>query len=176
MSRARMLVGIGVTALSVTLVGTGAFRPATGRAGRATGDPLTQFPGGQRLRQDGDDLDAQLAVTSARLIEKNAVATALVRGEIGLRQAAERFRAVTPADSFAMVRLRRAYPRATETELLYRNVLLIVRGYLAERPDLAPGLVARLEAELAETFPPNCKTRPEPDACHRLPVPVVRSN
>lgn len=176
MSRARMLVGIGVTALSVTLVGTGAFRPATGRAGRATGDPLTQFPGGQSLRQDGDDLDAQLAVTSARLIEKNVVATALVRGEIGLRQAAERFRVVTPGDSVALVRLRRAFPRATDTELLYRNVLLYVRGYLSDRPDLAPGLVARLEAELAETFPPNPKARPEPEAHHRLPVPTAGSN
>jgi len=150
MSRAHVLVGVALATAGAALLVVGVLRSAERRAG---GEPPPGVPALEDCRREGEDLDARLAVSHARLCDKHEVVTALIRGEIGLREAAGRFRVLVAGHPAALDRIRQAYPRATETELLYRHILKFVRGRRSDPPGLAPGLLDRLEAELAATFP-----------------------
>jgi hypothetical protein len=156
MSRAQVWVGVGLAAAGIALVVVGILR----QADRTTGEPPPGVPGLEDRRREGEDLDARVAASLNRLLEKHAATSALIRGEIGLREAVNRFRTLVATRPAALDDLRRAYPAATDTELLYRHVIEFVRARLGDEPDLAPGLVTRLEAELARTFPRGLKSPP----------------
>jgi hypothetical protein len=88
-----------------------------------------------------------------RVVAKQEVTAALLRGELTLAQAAARFRAVNGANPDAIDRLRPLYPDAGEDELAFRQVFHF--AYRDHR--VPPGVVAarlpQLEAEFRAHFP-----------------------
>jgi hypothetical protein len=141
MSRGQLWLGLGLAAAGPALLVVGIVNPAD-------------------RRREGRDLDARLAAAHARLVDKHEVTEALMRGDIGFREAADHFRPLVAGYPAALNGLRQAHPGAGETELVYRHVLAYVRAALSDRPDIDPGLLARLEGELAATFPTGGPTFP----------------
>lgn len=122
--------------------------------GAPPASPVLRLAAGEDPRHREADLDAQVAAAIRRLAEKRSVASALARGDLSLRQAADRFRAIIASDPATLYHLRRACPDVTDEVLLYRNVVGFVRGVLADVP---PAVLDRLDAELAATFPAGVK-------------------
>jgi hypothetical protein len=139
-----------LAALSVGLLGSPALEL---RSPRVEDDPVFRFAGDEDFLRQEADLDARLATAVSRLSDKWAVALALVRGELSLRQAVDRFRVIMAGDPAFFDQLRRSRPGATDDELLYRNVVGYARNVLTEWPDHSPDMLDRLEAELDAEFP-----------------------
>jgi len=99
------------------------------------------------------ELDDRQRLVLQRVMEKENVVNALVRGEITLDHAAERFRQLTADDSATIAYLRTFYPAATQEELHYRNVLGFVRGMVWTQPARVGELLARFEEEVRRRFP-----------------------
>jgi hypothetical protein len=149
-ARTQVSVAVALTTVGVALIGAQALRPRTPSDGV---DAESRLAGDDDLRCRAAELDARIADTARRLSEKRAVAVALVRGELTLRRAADRFRAVIGADPAFFDYLRRCRPGATDDELLYRNVVGFARNVLADWPDPPEEVLDRLDAELDAAFP-----------------------
>jgi hypothetical protein len=99
-------------------------------------------------------LDNQRETVNVRLLEKNRVARQLLRDEITLDQAAERFREVVADDPKALEFLRKEYC-ATGDELYYRNVLTFVLQIARAEPSSATVDVRKLKDEVNRRYPPH---------------------
>lgn len=84
---------------------------------------------------------------------KEELATALVRGEINLAEAAARFRDVNGDRPAAFAILRDVYPRASDEELMFRQVLHFVRWDGRSPPGLVMARLRQFEAEFFARFP-----------------------
>jgi hypothetical protein len=115
-------------------------------------DELTRYLADDEVRQ-ARELDNRQRLVLQRVMEKEAVVHALVRGEITLDQAAERFRQLTADDAAALAYLRSFHPAASDEELHYRNVLGFVRGMVWTHPARFAEVFARLEDEVRRRFP-----------------------
>ena len=71
--------------------------------------------------------DAAQKALLERISEKDAAAHALLRGELTLSQAAERFRTVSDNDAKNLMYLRHSYPGASDDELWHREVIGFTR-------------------------------------------------
>jgi len=88
---------------------------------------------------------------SRRRIEtKNDLARSVIRGEMTLSAAATQFDELNKP---VLPHLRRIFPGVADEELHYRNVLLYVRGRLADVPESRSDVKCRLRAEFYANFP-----------------------
>ena len=88
-----------------------------------------------------------------RVVAKQEVTAALLRGELSLADAAERFRAANGPDPAALDRLRALYPEAGEAELSFRQVLHFARSDRRMPPQVSAARLPQLEAEFRARFP-----------------------
>ena len=107
-------------------------------------------PAGAQLSRE---LDARRRGVAERTLDKSDVALALARGELTLDQAADRFRRLIVADPGRLDLLRRSYPGASDDELVYRQVVLFVRGNYRLDPARVAACLPGLEAEVGRRFP-----------------------
>jgi hypothetical protein len=148
---ARAVAPLALTAAALVV---GAACPRPGRRAPATpAEEACHFPGEEEARRQHAELDARCRAAVGRVTEKDAVAVALLRGDLGLAEAADRVRAIATADPAALARLRRWHAGASDEELWYRHVLDFARSAVTQRPDLDRARLARLEAELSAAFP-----------------------
>lgn len=111
-------------------------------------------PADRRGAADGPpELAAANEPVLRRVAVKQEAAAALLRGEIGLADAAARFREVNRNSPPAATPLREQYPRAGEDELDFRQVLHFVRWVGWPLSDLLPARLPQLEAEFFARFP-----------------------
>lgn len=115
-------------------------------------DELAAPRSGEMSRQS-ERIDARRELVLDRLRAKDRIADALVRGELTLDQAVERFRHLTENDPAAVAAMRARYG-VTGDELYYRNVLGFARAAARHHPDLAKAVLPKLEAEALRRFPP----------------------
>jgi len=106
------------------------------------------------------DLDVQQAEALRRSEVKTTLTASLLRGEVTLEQAADRFRAVNSGGVRPYGRLSDLYPGVTEEELSYRQVILFVRGMTRVIPDAVAERLPALEAEVARRFPADSSKAP----------------
>jgi hypothetical protein len=106
----------------------------------------------ERLSALDQSLEERRTVLMARFLEKDRTAKALLRGEITLDEAADRFRALTRDDPTAIVALERWYG-ATGDEIYYRNVLKFAGGAAFGQPPKVLAVVERLEEDFRSRFP-----------------------
>jgi hypothetical protein len=157
MPRIQMSVVVAFATLAVGLLGAQVLERVTPRVGVG---PALRIAEDEDYRSQQDDLDNRIAAATFRLSEKRSVALALVRCELSLQQAVDRFRTIIGGDPASLDYLRRFRPGATDDELLYRNVVGYARSILLEWPDLSPCILDRLQAELDAEFPaPDGHTR-----------------
>jgi hypothetical protein len=106
-------------------------------------------PAGARLSRD---LDAARRGVAERTLDKSDVALGVARGELTLEQAAERFRQMNAARPDRLAFLRPSYPGASDDELVYRQVILFVRGNYRLDPARVAACLPGLEAEVSRRF------------------------
>ena len=107
-------------------------------------------PAGAALSRD---LDARRRGIAERTLDKSDAALALARGELTLVQAADRFRQLIATDPGRLDLLRRIYSGASDDELVYRQVILFVRGNYRQDPARVSACLPGLEAEVNRRFP-----------------------
>ena len=99
-------------------------------------------------------MEAERLSVLARVPARTAVAEAVVRGDLSLDDAADRF-AVLNADNHVVLAAYRVWhPGATDGELVRRQVLQFVRTLRNQSPVEVAAAVARLEGEITSRFPP----------------------
>jgi hypothetical protein len=145
----RPLAAAAVVGLALAAVRLDPAGPAPSRFGRGDDD----FSGEEDLRRQNEELEARCQAAHRRAQAKWEVAGGLVRGEVGLREAAERFRVIVGSDTGIWKALRSRYPAATDDEVLYRHAIDFARSNLFFNPGSDPTVLSRLEAELASAFP-----------------------
>jgi hypothetical protein len=120
------------------------------------------------------EIDSRQQVLLKRSFAKLTVARATIRGEIELAEAVRRFRVLSRHDASSLTILRNAFPLASEDELWRLQVLSYIRGQLAFEPARNPIVAAKLQAEIAASFPSGQQSR-EGHAASRglkaVPVP-----
>jgi hypothetical protein len=99
-------------------------------------------------------LESRVRSALVRVEEKLAVATALLRGDMDLGRAADRFREISAGDPATLARLGLLHPGVSERELWHRNVICFARGLTAEHPTANAEGLARVEAEFVRLFGP----------------------
>ena len=99
------------------------------------------------------DLDTHLKDVRVREDEKGRVAVRLVRGEIDLDQAADRFNDLGTTGPGRLEILRRRYPAADDRELAYWLVLWATRGVNEVSYNELAAAQARLFADFHRRFP-----------------------
>jgi hypothetical protein len=105
---------------------------------------------------DGDLSPTLIAANDSvvnRVVAKQEVTAALLRGELSLADATERFRAANGADAAGVDRLRTLYPDADEAELPFRQVLHFARWHPRVPPAVVAARLPQLEAEFRARFP-----------------------
>jgi hypothetical protein len=142
--------GAAVAAAAALVVVCAPDRPPAGRGG-------DEPDGGGELAdavREARDLDARLPAAIGRWTGKRAAAAALVRGDLTLDQAAERFRAVNAASPEAAGYLRALHPTATAEEATCWQVLRYTQT-VVDPPDgaMTSPPLARLLAEYRRRFP-----------------------
>ena len=150
MPRTQVSVVVALATVGAAFLCARALHP---RPPRVEGDAFARLAEDEDFRRQQADWDERIAAAVRRLSEKRAVSLALVRGELSLRQAVDRFRAIIGGDPAVLDHLRRFRPNATDDELLYRNVVGFARNVFTEWPDLSPELLDQVEVELAAAFP-----------------------
>ncbi len=88
-----------------------------------------------------------------RVAVKQEVAAALMRGEIELAEAGDRFREVNAHNPAPFALLREQYPNAGDDELGFRQVLHFVRWTGGSSPALLAVRLAQLETEFFTRYP-----------------------
>ena len=106
----------------------------------------------ERVSALDQSLEERRIVLMARFLEKDRTAKALLRGEVTLDEAADRFRALTRDDPTAIVALELWYG-ATGDEIYYRNVLKFAGGAAFGQPPEVLAVVERLEEDFRSRFP-----------------------
>jgi hypothetical protein len=102
------------------------------------------------LRQQ-EELDHRAEQIQRCVTDRQEVVAELIAGRISLLQAAVRFRRLNQRLPESADAYNHFYPGNSEGERLCRYVIAYVRSTLLdESPDLAPALVERLNAELAQ--------------------------
>lgn len=114
--------------------------------------PPRSSDGGPAAAADRE-LDAKHRAVVARILEREEITAALVRGEVTLEQAAARFLDLN-ADPAVRDAVRQQHLARSDLEAAYRQVLGFVRGLAHEDPNRLRDLIARLEGEVARKFPP----------------------
>jgi hypothetical protein len=105
------------------------------------------------------DLDAELVAVQARVREKSAVATALVRGDLTADQATARFRRMLAQEPQVRAALRREHPDATDADLAVHMLINFVER---ERRTHAAGtapVLAELRAAVGRPAPDSLAAR-----------------
>ena len=143
------LTAAAVVALALVAVRLDPAGPAPSRFGPADDD----FSGEEDLRRQNEELEARCQAALRRAHAKWVVAGELVRGEVGLGEAVERFRVIVGSDPGVWKALRSRYPAVTDDEVLYRHAIDFARSNLFFDPGSDPTVLSRLEAELASVFP-----------------------
>jgi hypothetical protein len=126
-------------------------------------DPLSSLPPGLESEDDvnwldpvaarfGRELDARREAILERSQSKSQIALSLARGEITLDEAANRFQSLNGPGADGLTPLRRLYPNSTNVELVYRQVLLFVRGNHRQDPERVSACLPALEAEVHRRF------------------------
>ncbi|MBO0697317.1 MAG: hypothetical protein J2P46_02880 [Zavarzinella sp.] len=148
---------VGALALAAAVLVLGAARVSPSGSHRGALAPganeACRFPGEEEVRRQSDELDALQRAAPERVVEKHAVAVALVRGDVGLAEAADRFRAIVAGDPAVVGRVRRRHPGASDEQMWCRHVLDFARAAVAFRPDLDRARLDRLEAEVLGPCP-----------------------
>src|SRR4029079_12957397 len=88
-----------------------------------------------------------------KVVAKQEVTAALLRGELTLAGAAERFEAANGAHPVAIARLRALYPGAGDEELAYRQVLHFAHSDRRMPAAVVAARLPRLAAEFRAPFP-----------------------
>ena len=128
-----VMVGCGLVAAVVGVAAVG------NRA--ADGDLSVTDPLGSR---QGGELTAEIRAAAERSRVKAEVTAALVRGEVSLDEAVAVFRKTLAADPAVWNRLRQDWPRASERELVLRNLTAFVRWQSDADAERVPAVLARL--------------------------------
>src|SRR3954471_13030752 len=105
---------------------------------------------------DGDLSPTLIAANDSvvnRVVAKQEVTAALLRGELSLAEATERFQAANGPDSAVFDRLRVLYPDAGEAELSFRQVLHFARWHPRVPPEVVAARLPQLDAEFRARFP-----------------------
>jgi hypothetical protein len=139
---------------ATTIVALGLVMLAPARSSRpAVGDEeLATLRTGETTRQT-ERIDARRDVVFGRLLAKERITGALLRGELTLDQAAERFRELIAGDPAAVAAMQARYGRDGD-EIYYHNVLDFARGEARYHPDRGKPVLPGLEAEVSRRFPP----------------------
>ena len=109
-------------------------------------------------------LEGERLAVLARYRARTEVAESLVRGDLSLDQAAERFEKLNAANDVTILQLRRWRPGATDVELVRWQVVQAVRGIRSLAPVEVAAALSRLEAEIARRFSRPSPERPGPGA------------
>jgi hypothetical protein len=99
-----------------------------------------------------------------RVQSRTDIAQALVRGDLSLDDAADRFQMLNRENPTAISAFRTWYPEATDEELVRRQVIQFVRTLRTQSPADVAAVLPRLEAELTRRFPGTSSDRPGPGA------------
>jgi hypothetical protein len=78
----------------------------------------------------------------------------VVRGDLTLDQAADRFEKLNEENGDALDALRTWHPGVTDAELVRRQVVQAVRGLRDRAPREVAAILPRLEAKVTRRFPP----------------------
>jgi hypothetical protein len=108
----------------------------------------------------------QQRILVSRIIEKQEIARALLRGDVTFHRAADRFRELSSDDPAALDQLRIRFPGASDAELWHRQVIGYVQGFAHDDSARVAALVPKLEAEVARRFPrpPDAGIRPQSES------------
>ena len=146
----RPIVGLIVAVVAATLgvcaerkIRTAAREPKQEVVDRLRTDPLSPLE---------QSLEDRRTVLMARFYEKDRTANALLRKEITLDEAADRFRELTRNDPKAIEALERWFG-ATGDEVYYRNVLKFARGAAYGQSVDVLAVLERLEEDFCRRFP-----------------------
>ena len=141
-----VLVGCGLGL--VAAAGVAAVGGRTGDDGRVSiSDPL----GTGRA----DELTVEIRAAAERARVKSEVTAALVRGEMSIEDAAAAFHKVLAADPAVMARLRMDWPKASDRELVLRNLAAFVRWHHRADPERVPAVLARVAREIGRAAGPH---------------------
>jgi hypothetical protein len=126
------------------------------RAGRG---PVTSGEGGERLFETDEgrraaELKTQWAGALERSRERDAVATALVRGELTMAQAIDRFRALLRDDPAVLYGLHTSHPGVDEPFLPILQLAGIVDSHVPGDPIRKADIITRLNALVPRTLKP----------------------
>jgi hypothetical protein len=115
------------------------------------------------------ELDGRCRVVTGYTLDKIEVAQSLVKGELTLDLAVDRFRQLNGPETVAY--LRSVYPDLSEAELVYRQVLRYVAGCRRADPARVAACLPVLEAEVNRRFSGNRTT--DPSSRPGTPAPRV---
>jgi hypothetical protein len=125
-----------------------------GPAAREVGPRVGGWPlSGSAAPRREDEMDAEMAAARVRIFEKEAVAAALVRGDVTAGQAADRFRQMLAQEPKVRAALRLHHPEATDGDLgVYMLINFVNRVGWTHPAGTAP-VLAELQAAVARPGP-----------------------
>jgi hypothetical protein len=145
-------LGLAVAATTVVALGLVFLAPERASPPALERENVTPYRIGEMARES-EQIDSRRVMVLDRLLAKDRVADALLRGELTLEQAVERFRHLTANDPAAVAAMRARYGGRGD-EMFYRQVLSFARVAAYYHPERAKVVVPRLEVEVSRRFPP----------------------
>ena len=95
--------------------------------------------------------DRERDAVFARILEKDRIAQALLRGELTLDQAVDGFRAVIGGDA-KVIEFLQGWYAATGDEIYYRNVVTFARSIAQGEPESVAAVARGLQEEVDRRF------------------------
>ena len=150
----KRIVRLGLAVATTTFVALGLVFLAPERASPPVADEekVAPYRIGEMARES-EQIDSRCVVVLDRLLAKDRVTDALLRGELTLEQAVEHFRRLIANDPAAVAALRAQYGGRGD-EMYYRQVLSFAHAAARYHPERVKVVIPRLEAEVARRFPP----------------------